>query len=252
MKNRDLYKFDDFTENEYRNCIKIAKQNYQFIKYTDDLDGDRICLWRHDIDYAPQRALELAKIEQSEGITSTFFVLLHSEWYSPLEISVFQEIKNIRECGHDIGLHFDYAFYQNRIHSLSDFEFFLSLEKEFLEKIFGVEIFSYSLHNPSLLNDVKLNSNDYCGMINVYGEKISENFAYLSDSFCIWKYHRLKDFLEEAKENRIQILTHPICWTKEVLSPHQRFLSIVEERKNKSIKIYLEQSVLANRETIED
>ena len=65
IPNREKYNFSDFTENAYQKHLELAKKNYRFIFYDQISDKDRLCLWRHDIDYSPQRGLALAKIESN-------------------------------------------------------------------------------------------------------------------------------------------------------------------------------------------
>ena len=55
------YYFDDFTEDNYRQLIKLAKSNYNFIKYEDYNKKGKNLLWRHDIDFSVHRALKLAR-----------------------------------------------------------------------------------------------------------------------------------------------------------------------------------------------
>lgn len=75
MTNKEKYKFDDFTLDNYRKLIMIALSNgFQFISYTDEYDANRKdILWRHDVEFEPDIALKMAKIENDLGIKSTYF-----------------------------------------------------------------------------------------------------------------------------------------------------------------------------------
>jgi hypothetical protein len=61
-----------------------------------------------------------------------------------------------------------------------------------------------------------------CGMVNAYGRTIWSHYGYCSDSNGVWRHRRLFDVLEQAKENRLQVLTHPEWWTPTAMSPRSR------------------------------
>src|SRR5690242_12696176 len=98
--NSEKYFFSDFTRENYRKILNIAKQKYTFKFFTDDLKENNWILWRHDVDYSPQSAFKLAKIESEQKIFSTYFLLLHSEFYNLLEEEVTECFKKISKMGH--------------------------------------------------------------------------------------------------------------------------------------------------------
>ncbi len=53
--------------------------------------GKRYLILRHDVDFSVDRALELAKIENNYGISSTYFFLLHSDFYNIFEKDSFNK-----------------------------------------------------------------------------------------------------------------------------------------------------------------
>ena len=65
------------------------------------------------MDFSPERALELATIEHEMGVKSTYFLLMHSPFYNLFEKQNFEMFCKIRELGHDLALHFDFAFYES-------------------------------------------------------------------------------------------------------------------------------------------
>jgi len=74
----------------------------------------------------------------------------------------------------------------------------LAFEKKLIEDILEINIHAFSLHNPSLTN-FNLQGDEYSGMINVYNDVIKKEYKYLSDSFCYWRFERLKDILVSDK-----------------------------------------------------
>src|SRR4051812_26225051 len=94
----------DFTEEHYRELLRLAGEKYEFVSFTDTQRAGRTVLWRHDIDMSPQRALALARMEAEEEVAATYLVLLHSEFYNALESSVVDVLRRIVDLGHHLGL----------------------------------------------------------------------------------------------------------------------------------------------------
>ena len=244
------YRFDDFTEAAYEKCLLIAKQNYQFINFTDYRSDEKVCLWRHDIDFSPHRGLALAKIEAEASIGSTYFVHLHNDFYNLLELEIFQLIKEIHSLGHEIGLHFDLGFYENSIKNSDDLEPLLVFEKSILEKTFDISINSFSFHNPIAHPNINIGEETIGGMVNAYSDYIKAKYAYCSDSFCYWRYKRLMDVIQQEDNQYLHVLTHPECWSKQALGPYSRILRAINGRKDKSIYKYLSRSENFGRKII--
>jgi hypothetical protein len=74
-----------FSPKSYKNLIlDILAIGYRFV-LLDDLDlesPEKQVILRHDIDYSPNKAVEMAKIDYSLGIHSTFFFLVRGHWYN--------------------------------------------------------------------------------------------------------------------------------------------------------------------------
>jgi len=224
-----MEKFSDFTEENYRYLLSIAKQHYDFIFYVEmDKPGKKI-LWRHDIDLSVHRAYRLAKIEIEEGIYSTYFIHLHNEFYNLLEFDITQKIKEIRNMGHEMALHFDPLYYGN-IETLEQLEKYLTLEKSFIEDVFNIKCKVFSFHNPDTFNYKAFTQTRIAGMINAYSKYIQDNYAYCSDSNGYWRFERLQDVLESKKYDKLHVLTHPGWWTLEPMSPRDRITRCIEGR----------------------
>lgn len=227
MTNSTEYHFSDFTRENYRKLLQLAKSKYNFIQFTEKQIAEGSILWRHDVDYSPQSALKLAKIENEEGVKSTFFLLFHSEFYNLLEYVNTECFKSISNLGHEIGLHFDASFYN--IQDVETLEKYLNIESSFLGEILQTKIKAFSFHNPFEF-ELSCNENTYAGLINTYAKRFHKDIGYCSDSNGYWRYKRLEDVLKESKSGSLQILTHPEWWQEEILSPKQRVLRCIEGR----------------------
>jgi hypothetical protein len=127
MTNVEKYHFNDFTYNNYRNILQLAKSKYIFRNYTNFKPDEPYLLWRHDVDYSMHSALKLALMEAEENILATYFLYLHSELYNLLEGEITEIVRKIISMGHHIGLHFDCAYYS--IENEPELENYLAIEK---------------------------------------------------------------------------------------------------------------------------
>ena len=111
-KNSTKYNFKDFTLNHYKEILSSLKTSHEFISFDAVINSSKnFVLNRHDVDYSVENALKIAQIENKFDAKSTYFIMLHSEFYSFLEKKNLVLIKEINRLGHDIGLHFDSQFY---------------------------------------------------------------------------------------------------------------------------------------------
>jgi hypothetical protein len=247
---REKYHFDDFTESAYRECLQLAAARYRFIPYAAYKDQGQVCLWRHDIDTSPQRALALGKIEAQENVNSTFFFLFHSDRYNAFDYEIKEIMLTLIDMGHHIGLHFDPIYYENNIKNSNDFEKYLIQEKDLLSDITQTTISAFSFHNPAANKLLNIDNDIIGGMVNAYSGYIKKNFAYCSDSFCYWRYQRLIDVLHDESIEKLHILTHPVCWTPDSLSPYMRFKRAVDGRAKHTLQRYLNKAKDHNRKII--
>lgn len=230
FSNEYKYNFKDFTHFHYEEIIDLAKSKGEFVKYTDVSNSKNKIFWRHDIDMSLDLSLELAKIEAELGVTSTYFILLHSEFYSPLEKKSAKIIREIINMGHSIGLHFDSHFYD--ISEEEQLEKHILFEKKIIDNLFEINVEVFSFHSTTEFT-MSCKKSHYAGMVNVYSNKFQEDVQYCSDSNGYWRHKRLYDFLSELKNFPIQVLTHPEWWTPNIMSPRQKIDSIIQSRAAK-------------------
>lgn len=230
--------FEEFTETGYRCLLRLAKARWQLSNFADYKKAGKICLWRHDIDFSVHRAYRLAQIEMEEGVKATYFIHLHNMFYNLLEDTNMILISRIRDLGHDIGLHFDPAFWAARIETENDMNAWLTFEQKILQQTFQVEIRAFSFHNPNIGNWLSMDKDEMSGMINAYGRYFKQNYGYCSDSNGYWRFSRLKDVLEMGRENKLQVLTHPAWWTLDPMSPRVRISRCIDGRAKRQHRKY--------------
>ncbi len=218
---------DDFTLKSYSEILTLAKENYIFSNYDSIPWGQRFILWRHDCDYSLNRGHALALLEASQGISATYFLNLHSEFYNLFELSQYRIVLDIIKMGHQIGLHFDASFHETQ--DEKDLSKKVHAEAVILEGIFGVRPIAFSFHNP-LAKHLSFDAEIYGGLVNCYSRRFKEEVPYCSDSNGYWRFRRLKDVLTMAADPCLQVLTHPGWWQDSPMPPRQRIFRSVYGR----------------------
>jgi hypothetical protein len=63
--------------------------------------------WRHDVDFDPGCALQMAQMEHRLGVRATYYVMGRSDSYNPFGPKIRQVFKEIVGHGHTLGMHVD-------------------------------------------------------------------------------------------------------------------------------------------------
>lgn len=233
-----MQEYSQFTQQAYASLLITAKKRWNFVSYNERCTEQPSVLWRHDVDFSPQRALALASIEANEGVIATYFVLLHGEFYNPLEASVTDIFKQIACMGHRIGLHFDPAYYGATLTAQHGLIEKLALEKQILEQLLETRIEAFSWHNPTVTNALDIADSQLAGMINTYCREIRDKFTYISDSNGLWRHRSLQDVIASPDITHLQVLTHPEWWTPEPMAPRDRILRAINGRAAACMRNY--------------
>lgn len=96
----------DFTLNMYEKlCRTILDSGFIAVTVHDYLDlnpsDQQTIILRHDVDRSPQRALQIAKLEQQYGIKSSYYFRTSKSVFNP------DIIQRIYQLGHEIGYHYE-------------------------------------------------------------------------------------------------------------------------------------------------
>lgn len=211
----------EFTYAAYENLVKmVLEHGYEIVDYHDYAKVERPCILRHDVDCSLDHALELAefeaKIPVGGGIKSTYFVLLTSDFYNVFSEKSHRILQSILANGHEIGLHFDEARYED-----GDIRRHVEEEADLLGKAVGQKITTVSMHRPSpetLGRDLQFGT-----IVNSYGTTFFHDFKYVSDSRMHWR-EDLEEIVQSEKYPSLHILTHPFWYTENVASTRERLM----------------------------
>lgn len=234
MTNREKYHFEDFTFDNYRHLLQLAKRKgFQFILHKDDFVAERKdVIWRHDVEFEPDLALKMAEIESEESVKATYFFQLHSGCYNLFDRHYTPVFHQIRSLGHHVGLHFDCRYWGiSDEHQLDEY---ITLDKDYLERALDVRLDTFSFHNTTPFTQSCLEYR-YGGLINVYSSYFKEHYNYCGDSLGYWRFDRLEDVLNDDNVRHLQVLTHDANWADEVLSPRKRHAKAMLDHANRLI-----------------
>lgn len=194
-----------FTYAAYRDLLSLLRERgYAFRDYHTYSDAPHCVILRHDIDTSLPQAVKLAELEADEGVQSTWFILLRTDFYNVFSKSGQEALDRIRSLGHEIGLHFDEASY---VPALDLDGVVQSVIKEcgLLSALLETQVSTVSMHRPSkttLEADFQIP-----GIVNSYGKTFFHDFKYLSDSRRRWR-EPAEEIIRAGEHDRLHILTH--------------------------------------------
>lgn len=234
-----------FTYSHYEYILDlIQKAEYKVVFFNESCPDDKELIIRHDIDLDLDKAYRMAQIENKHKVKATYFIMVRSPFYNILDRSNSDFIRGISDLGHQIGLHFDEAYYGSN--DTENVIKYVNSEVQILKEHFDTGIFAVSFHRPSqflLQSDIKLKN----GLVNTYDRNFINKFKYISDSRRMWKDGCLCTYFDKTRTDcpRIQALVHPIWWTDKIISAQaamDRFLfdklKYLDSELGKNIQIY--------------
>ena len=212
---RDLYM--DFLR-------KAVTLGFEFLQFRDFLPGTptpppRYILLRHDIDFAPSYSLQMAELEHSVGIKSTFFVLVDGQFYDPLETNIVRQLRQIHSLGHEIGLHFAVSSAID-----SDIGKEVAFRLEILSSIVGAKVRSFSQHDPVNAGFASVTLPDgHYNCVDVSQVIRDNDLLYVSDSAMMWRTYTFDTALDQ--DRNLCLLAHPHSW----LHPQNDYIAMIRE-----------------------
>lgn len=161
------------------------------------------------------------------GVTSTYFVLVTSDFYNVFSRKSYDGLKRLISNGHTIGLHFDEVCYDLiKTENIEVVKEKILEEADLLGRAIGRKIEIVSMHRPSKL----VLTADICipGMINSYGATFFKEFKYLSDSRRRWR-EPVDELIVSGKYERLHILTHAIWYKEKEMDIHETVSGFINE-----------------------
>jgi len=196
----------DFTYTSLIQMYSELLKKYKVVSFSTGLVSKEssLLLIRHDIDICPEKALRIGMIEKDLGIRSAYFFMTDCPVYNIFSDRVQFVIRELRECGHEIGLHYDHLS-ELALSSNTD----IYCVKDMMQRRLDCQINLISFHKP----DQKIPKEKYCfGMINVFAEHFTERFKYFSDSWGRWRFGNPLESAEVQAGESLYLNLHPEWW----------------------------------------
>lgn len=227
---------DNYTFEFYKKCLqKGLDKGYQFLsckEYLKNKKVNKVVVLRHDVDYHPLRAYEMALVENSLGIKSTYFFRIFCNEYNLFSFENINVLKRIEKMGHEIGYHAEPVDVHAATGLSCDKAFEIGREAIKLltdDKIIGAASHREATGFNNLTEYIALKKNDELNILyEAYDNtnlNLFENSYYITDSYeWYWrnyingeltsKQKSLIDVLDEDVEQTIYCLIHPNLWYK--------------------------------------
>ncbi|ADJ13712.1 polysaccharide deacetylase family protein [Halalkalicoccus jeotgali] len=226
----------EFTYDWYERFLsELLDSGYTPADYDESLSAGEMIV-RHDIDFAPRKALRMGRIEADLGIESTYFVLLTCPLYNVFYKPVRAALEELQSMGHTVGVHFStHQYWNGEAPSAAVTERVLA-EREALSGLLGDVSEAVSFHRP----DEWLFRRSFEGFISTYEERFFTDIAYLGDSNQRW---RDQHPLSGERPEKLQILTHPGLWGAEDADFETRLAGEVDRELGRTRRFMHEQLV---------
>jgi hypothetical protein len=209
MSRIDLSRFDYETYSAILQELGDGRQNLRLCD-TRDVDlSEPYFILRHDVDFCPDAALDLAEFEYNLGIRATYFLMFNSPCYNLLAPRHLNFARKLVELDHEVGFHYDVPSMETFVDQLTHAAI-MGQYTAMLASLSGKPVVSVTMHNPSLLGKKDpFSSLDY---IYASDPKFTLDITYLSDSCGAWRDEADELFRRGKLPEKIQILFHPIFW----------------------------------------
>jgi len=187
-------------------CNSFIDFGYKTSNFNNEFSQNLELLLRHDIDASLTKAVELATVEAETNLSSTYFVLLDTEFYNPLSFSGKMNLNKILDLGHQIGLHYDIRSMRPN-ESLDEF---VDTQCRILEAAICSPIEVVAAHRPAALcPDVLGLDTSLAGREHAYHPRYFKPGLYASDSSGYWGSVAATP---PSTGESFQLLTHPYLW----------------------------------------
>lgn len=232
MTSIDLSTFDYKTFQKIVEKLSDGRQNLRFVDTLPTNLNEPFFIIRHDIDFCPIAALEMARLESKLGIKASYFLLFNGPTYNLLAPENIDFPKQLVDLGHEVGLHYDVPSLEACLNKKSAAEVFEGYCHQ-LECLSGEKIRSVAMHNPSLLNgDDPFGQLDY---IYASDRRFTKDILYLSDSCGAWRNEADRAFRRDELPQQVQLLIHPIFWGEQHKDRLVRVQTLFQRESDKLI-----------------
>lgn len=216
----------DYTYDWFRELVTaLSEADYRFRGF-DAAPGSGDVFLRHDVDWSPAAALEMAEIEAELGVRATYFVLLTSPFYNALSEHNRRTVVRIEELGHDVELHFPVREFWAEDPGAETVAEGIQEHAEMLGTVVDDRVSTVAFHNPPEWTFGRT----YPGFTSTYEPTFFEDIAYESDSLHRWRED--PPFVGALPE-AVQVLIHPTLWGPDDCPPEEHIRAAQRRRRDR-------------------
>lgn len=202
-----------FSPAEFRVLLDaVLESGYQPVGFPDFDGGSdrRQVIIRHDVDFIPELALALARIEAELGIASTFFFLPRSHVYNLFSERTSNVVGQIHDLGHTVALHcslpHDLPLTAELLEARVQDDFRIG-RLAFPEM---APIFAWHTLPPDVFEAWR--GFEVRGFTNAYADRFFSDIVFRSDSNGARRPEDLLRTVSGETPAALQLLLHPIIW----------------------------------------
>lgn len=185
----------------------------------------RCFLLRHDVDYSPAAALDLAREESDRGIRATYFLLPNGRHYNLLSAEHAGVPRALAALGHEVGLHYDTrvfaSFPRRRWRAL------LETQAELLAELAGAPVRSIAQHQPLLSGPDPFRR--VTRFVNAYASPRLRNLPYVSDACAAWRDASWAVLSAPRLPPAFQLVLHAENWPRRALPRLQLYARLHDD-----------------------
>lgn len=231
-----------FSYEEYRCILDNVKESNKVEDFYSAKNKSKFVVMRHDVEFSVERAYHLALLEKKENFSSSYYFQLTNNSYNILSSRNMALIKEIKDMGHEVGLH----FHLNKLTKIEEIKMQIKKEMEVMQNMLNISMGSFSIHRPTkevLAADIHLD-----GYINTYQKEYFDyvedmsvekpSIKYISDARHQWNYGLYPDKKTLEQNDKVQILVHPYSWTEKGFTNEENFYSLIKEKQSEIIETF--------------
>ena len=199
-----------FELRHYAELLEAAREGgYRFVFFDRKPRGGDLLL-RHDVDLALAPALQMAELEAELGIGSTYFLMTRSELYNLDAPSGAGALRQLRELGHQVGLHGLYPH--------------AALDERFDPIV--------AWHTP----DPDYMTLPIEGAVNAMQPGFFDPDHYRSDSNRRWRHGCPHEQLARGDFEWLQLLVHPEWWLFPGSTEREAVFALLDEERERRLE----------------
>lgn len=221
---------DGFELKSYERMLQAGiTSGYEFVSFSriGKEASKRSCLLRHDVDSELLGCGGMLDVEQSLGVTATYFLMTRSTAYNLFSVEATAMVARMLREGHRIGLHFMGERCEGKGVPFIVEE--VLRETRWLEQEFGVTAEAVSFHQPTqTILDAQL---EIPGLANTYNSAQMAPYFYVSDTNMTWRHEHPLDIFSRGLYERLQLLIHPMWWTPNPLQTLDKWRRVLRNNQ---------------------